>query len=63
VSGPTKAMPDEFQCDGFLSHHHADKPRVRKRRSKQNLFIDACKLPTLINRVHREFTDANSPSS
>jgi hypothetical protein len=23
-------MPDDFKCDVFPSHHHADKPRVRR---------------------------------
>ena len=30
ASGPTRAMPDEFPYDVFPSHHHADKPRVRR---------------------------------
>ncbi len=30
ASGPTRAMPDEFPYDVFLSHNHADKPRVRR---------------------------------
>jgi type I restriction enzyme M protein len=44
-------------CLWFLTRNKND---VRRRdRRKQNLFIDARKLGALVDRVHREFTDAD----
>ena len=48
-------------CLWFLAKnkHDAKLPNKRRDRRKQTLFIDARKMGTLIDRVHRELTDAD----
>jgi len=47
-------------CLWFLTKNkNADAKRGFRERRKQTLFIDARKLGTLIDRVHRELTDAD----
>ena len=47
-------------CLWFLAKNKAaDAKRGFRDRRKQTLFIDARKLGTLIDRVHRELTDAD----
>lgn len=42
-------MPDDFKFDVFLSHNHADKPRVRwlAERTRTGEWIDVSRLSTI----------------
>ena len=60
LPGPPLYSTQLPACLWFLAKNkNADAKRGFRDHRKQNLFIDARKLATLIDRVHRELTDAD----